>query len=285
MHQISGETETADVIDKLGVEGVRALGIRSLREFRTAYPTVRVVSTHGHLGLKFFELLTAEYENLQINPVASKEIFIECDERVRFRLILEFIWWLVRVGYVIPRTLTASGIPTLLQLTDAGMRLADPKSDDDHPMLPGFLGRLQQRVPGIIDEVIAHLDDARSCLEHGLNRPAMVLIGLAYETAIEHLGDYLVSVSKLNQKTWDATWNAEKRINLIRQALPTCGMKPYDLSQVTLALDCADRIRVRRNDASHTVASYAFDHREEIDEYLVSACRHLPQLWILASVA
>lgn len=47
------------------------------------------------------------------------------------------------------------------------------------------------------------------------------------------------------------------------------------------ACDFADQLRRRRNDASHAAPTYGFGDREEIEEFLVSAGRHLPNLWRL----
>src|SRR5678815_5954672 len=50
------------------------------------------------------------------------------------------------------------------------------------------------------------------------------------------------------------------------------------------ACDFANALRRRRNDASHTAPTYGFDDREETEELIVSAGRHLPNLWHLVSL-
>jgi hypothetical protein len=45
------------------------------------------------------------------------------------------------------------------------------------------------------------------------------------------------------------------------------------------ACDFADQLRRRRNDGVHTTPTYGFEDREEAEEFLVSAGRHLPHLW------
>jgi hypothetical protein len=45
------------------------------------------------------------------------------------------------------------------------------------------------------------------------------------------------------------------------------------------AYEFADMLRRRRNDASHTAPTYGFEDRGEAEELIVSAGRHLPNLW------
>jgi hypothetical protein len=47
------------------------------------------------------------------------------------------------------------------------------------------------------------------------------------------------------------------------------------------AYEFADQLRRRRNDASHTAPTYGFEDREEVEELIISAGRHLPDLWRL----
>ena len=48
---------------------------------------------------------------------------------------------------------------------------------------------------------------------------------------------------------------------------------------VRAAYDFADQLRRRRNDAAHTAPKYDFEDREEAEEFLISAGRHLPNVW------
>ena len=54
-----------------------------------------------------------------------------------------------------------------------------------------------------------------------------------------------------------------------------------DRFAVHAAYQFADALRRRRNDAAHTTPTYGFDDRQETEELLVSAGRHLPNLWSL----
>jgi hypothetical protein len=58
-------------------------------------------------------------------------------------------------------------------------------SADDHPLASGFLNRLRARHPEVPDALMVLLEDAQACLDVSLYRPAVVLLGLAYETAVE----------------------------------------------------------------------------------------------------
>jgi hypothetical protein len=51
---------------------------------------------------------------------------------------------------------------------------------------------------------------------------------------------------------------------------------------LALPYDFADQLRRRRNDAAHTTPKYDFEDREEAEEFLVSAGRHLPNVWRMA---
>ncbi len=94
-----------------------------------------------------------------------------------------------------------NGFPYWLLLTQAGLRFID--ATEDHPLRPGFMDRLIARCPGLPDEVTSLLTDARRCLDAGLMRPAIVLMGVAYEVAVERVAESLVKKGRLKQADLD----------------------------------------------------------------------------------
>ena len=83
-----------------------------------------------------------------------------------------------------------------------------------------------------------------------------------------------------------ADMSAARRLAEIRAALNNLlpGTTPQerdDRFATGDALEFANTLRRRRNDASHTTPTYGFDDRAETEELLVSALRHLPNLWRL----
>lgn len=80
--------------------------------------------------------------------------------------------------------------------------------------------------------------------------------------------------------------SAARRISSIRAvvdaAMPGTSAQDRDgRFSAHRALDYCDLLRRRRNDASHSSPTFAFTDREETEEFLVSAGRHLPNLWRL----
>ena len=205
------------------------------------------------------------------------------------RGVVEFLWWLVRSGFAVElRRAVIHGnqtgrYPLEMRLTKRGVRLLGDR--DDNPMLPGFLDRIRARCPGLPDGVIALLVDARTCFEHSLMRPAVVLMGVAYELAIEQVVEVLATKNLVTSNT--ASQKAGERIKRVKALLSTPQVNTIlqdsdDRAAAMAAYDFADHLRQRRNEAAHTTPIFDFDHSEETEEFLVSAGRHLPALWSLA---
>jgi hypothetical protein len=205
--------------------------------------------------------------------------------------INEFVWWFIRVGFGVgtdgyPKGEEGEeGYPNSIRLTHAGVRFVD--AGEDHPALPKFLERVKARCPALPDGVVTLLEDARPCFDHGLFRPSVVLIGVAYELAIEHVVDALATKGLLTRKVADQT--AAPRIIAIKTMLQADAIKAVletdDRTAAIAAYDFADTLRLRRNAAAHTTPKHGFDDRQEIEEFLISASRHLPALWRLAVVS
>jgi hypothetical protein len=150
---------------------------------------------------------------------------------------------------------------------------------DDHPLLPGFLARVAARCPGLPEEGIEPFLDAYACLERGLARPAIVLLGVGYEAFVERVLTVLIARSHIAGDVLDK--GAAKRIEAIRALVPSVAADKDERFGVLHALDFADRLRERRNDGSHTSPRFPFDDIGEVEELMTSAGRHLPALWRL----
>jgi hypothetical protein len=222
------------------------------------------------------------------HPTGSAEVARRDHSAVRYELrtllegrgpsgLLEFEAWFVRAGFAWPLGGSSDKLPDTLRLTQAGHRFL--KRSEDHPFLPGFVGRLVSRSPGLPDDVVSLWNDARTCLDHGLMRPAIVLLGVAYEVAIEHVVQALVARSVLGKAAQDQ--NAAKRIAAVRGKIDALVPDKDDRCATHDAYAFADQLRRRRNDASHTAPTYGFEDREEVEELIVSAGRHTPNLWRL----
>jgi hypothetical protein len=268
-----------DLINGLTTDEVRSLAIEALRRWRRASPGRNDFSMHGDLGRALVPLL-AERKGVTVDAQmieAVKEPFLSEQGQPWMQEVVEFISWLVGARLVFP-LYHQSGYPLRYRLTQAGIRLLD--SNDDHPVLPGFLERLQKRCLGLVDEVMVHLIDARDCLDHGLARPAVALIGVAYECAEDEVIEHLESEGKLvipkNAKT-------AVKIAAVRNAIPVLFPDLEKRGAALAAWDFADRLRDRRNQASHPRALYDFGDISEVHELLLSAGRHLPGLWSVKS--
>lgn len=193
--------------------------------------------------------------------------------------IAEFLDSFVRAGFATPLSGQPNAHAIWYRLTLSGQRFLD--STDDHPLLPGSVERLRDRCPGLPEGIVALLTDARTCMDHSLLRPAVVLMGLAFEEAVERIATALVENQNLPADVLDKAAAARlTRLRALVESLPTqTGPQKDRRSMLTSALDYADDLRRRRNDASHTTPRYGFEDRGEVEEFLVSASRKLPALW------
>jgi hypothetical protein len=111
-------------------------------------------------------------------------------------------------------------------------------------------------------------------------RPAVGLLGVAYEATVEHVFQSLVAQNILV----DTGQKAAARIAAIKDKIDDLlpGSTPQerdDRFAIHAAYEFADQLRRRRNDASHTAPTYDFEDRQEVEELSVSSGRHLPNLW------
>jgi len=296
------------LLENVSEAEIRALGIDALRRWRqreiaaTRQPrdpierhTGAVFSLHGDLGLELVKLLAEQKDVRNVDANRLKEAFQE--DAAMFRAwmnpVAEFIWWLVRAGLAVehtygnkspdPSRFHARVFPSSMRMTARGVRFLD--GSDDDPLLPGFLDRIKLRCPGLPDGVVALLSDARECVDRCLLRPAVILMGVAYELTIEVAISDLVNKGLLNKSTLEL--EAGRRLKRLRELLAREDIKQLlperdDRRRADAACDFADQLRLSRNDAAHTRPAYDYEHAGETEEFLVSAGRHLPGLWLLA---
>jgi len=291
------------------VAELRALGLEALRIWRqrpaqsrhqpdaVERQTSDVFLLKADFGIELIKLLAQHKRVLKPDIGVMQHAFDDDDamHTVWMGGVLEFLWWLERAGLAVavefgkkrnpsyPNQPDQRWYPAMMRLTSKGVRLID--GSDDNPILPGFLDRIRVRCPSLPDDVIALLVDALACCDHSLMRPAVVLMGVAYELAIEHVVDVLASKNLVSANT--PGQKPGERIKRIKELLATPQVNTVlpnsdDRIAAGAAYDFADHLRQRRNEAAHTTPIYDFDHTAETEEFLVSAGRHLPALWSLA---
>ena len=263
---------------------VRELCIQALRERHGRFPLPCQFSVHGELGREVLRLRIADLPNVRLQHGVDriKEVFLEALDQPWMTPVVEFMDWFVRAGFAFPLSSTPNAYPITLRLTRVGVRFLE--QTDDHPLTPGHIDRLRTRCPGLGEDIVSLLADCRKCFDHALLRPAVVVMGVAYETAVESVAESLVTAGALPPNVLDL--GAARRLADVRRAIDThlpagTAAERDHRFAVHAAYDFADQLRRRRNDASHTTPRYGFEDRQEIEEFLVSASRHLPPLWSL----
>lgn len=263
---------------------VREMCIEGLRRWHQRMPFSNTIQMHGTLGVEVVPQLLARAGKVVDREEQNqlKEPFIDAQNEAWMSPVAEFIWWFIGCGFAAP-TVFAVGNLVDMRLTRRGAAFLE--SPADHPQLPGYLARVVSRCPNLPDGVIELLNDASDCLEHGLRRPGIVLMGVAYELAIEAVVDSLVTRGALQAGAAD--FKPTARIAAVRGVIDTVlpGSTPQerdDRFATRRAYDFADDLRRRRNDASHTAPRYPFDDPQEAEEYFVSAGRNLPLVWSMA---
>jgi hypothetical protein len=172
-------------------------------------------------------------------------------------LPMAFLRWLERAGLAVQLD------KDYLVLTDAGLRLAF----DDHPLRPRALDELRTKCDVGLKDALDRIEDAQMCLASSLPRPAIVLLGLAFEELIQVVVERLAS-----KKT---TGGALDRQRALRQTLES-RPKNEDREHVLNALNVADSIRDARNKAAHVAASEW--NLYEAEDLLLDGMRAFPKL-------
>jgi hypothetical protein len=196
------------------------------------------------------------------------------DEHYDNAVLLSAVWQLVATGVLIPRlqptshTRVNGGFPmteiTHVSVTPTGDELV--RSLGKHPRFPGAIESLVSRHPGLKDEVAPRLDDAAKCIDQGLPRPAIVMIGLAMERTLENAEEVLTKAGKWPSKSASQMDRIGKMTVIVGQHYA----KPNETKhRLTCALAIAEQVRVKRNAAAHD-ATEAFAVAEA-DQLLLAA--------------
>ncbi|MGE3671939.1 MAG: hypothetical protein AB7K71_19875, partial [Polyangiaceae bacterium] len=176
-------TRLQDLIEGVTQRELRALTLTALASWLAKFPERRTFSSHGTVGRQLVPLLAdrkgLRLESRRVNELA--EGFIQFQQEPWMSEVVDTLWWLIRSGHAIPLHWSNENLSSML-LTEAGARLL--KSPLDHPLHPEAVSRLQSRCPSIPAEVLEHLADARTCLDLDLLRPAVTLLGLAFELCL-----------------------------------------------------------------------------------------------------
>jgi hypothetical protein len=273
--------ELTQLLEGLSEKEVHVIGVQTLRNLKRQN---QLQDGHVTLHSAFpptFVVLLAAHRNITPKAQDFRHLFQHELSQPYLLPVFEFVMWLARVGLAWPM-MTNTQTPITLRLTRPGERFV-ARTDDDHPLLPTYVERIKERSPGLPESVTSLLGQSKTCLDHALMRPAVSLMGVAYEAAIEEVIEKLIKRRKLTAQVGRAL-SAVDRIAtvtaMIDTLLPGRGRKKAEERRAAhAAWDFADRLRSRRNDASHAEPAYGFDDREEAEELLVSAGRHLPDLW------
>ena len=301
MPSTAAEEQVRQLLEGKSAREVQALCIAALRRWRTGetqgLPVERRIDStpvghaqpdtgrsntrvqmHGDLGLLILKI-HSETTRAAIVPDA-KEVFLSGQRLPFMARVMDFVWWLARAG--LARLELGQVDIGGFEMTEKGLKFL--ASDSDHPLAPEFLDRLRGRFPEIPEGIVLLLEDAQACLEYELLRPALVLLGVAFETAVEAVLMHFVPAALVVERDVRKA-QAGERIEMLRGLLPRLQLRDEELRMSEAALAFADHLRSRRNDAAHTRPAWPFDERDEVEEFLVSAARHVPILWSLTQAA
>lgn len=260
-------------------ERLRAVLLEGFRRWCVAHETstcglievARLVA--GELSEIFGIPLRPGWDEALVSPLQYDDPYLT---------FVEIISSLERGGYLLRGRTPNDGVVQWVRITPRGRALFT--ADGDHPLSPGFMRRLCDRCPGLPDEVADQFQDALDCLEHGLLRPAVKQIGLAYETAVEAVGVALANKSYFDRTKFEdaAAW---LRIDMVKKALQRMAMTKGDRGQIDRAIDFVEIIRDRRNDGGHTRPRWPFNDVSEVESLITQAGMQLPTLWLVIAKA
>ena len=196
--------------------------------------------------------------------------FNQFEPRELYREVEEVIWGWVTCGLVIPKIKwnTEAWIESVI-LTPRGAQLLHA----NHPcaLTPSFAGKIAP----FSEDVRARLEDAQECLRVRLLRPAVIMVGLAFETMI---GEQFAAVGKGAKGT-----NAE-RIAVLQKIVTAGESKKIGGSKAARgSLDRACYVNDRRNNAAHaTPADFEY---EEVHDLIAAAPHWLERLSKIEGIA
>lgn len=184
-------------------------------------------------------------------------------------------WRFVAMNYAYPQLSGSSEhrLNTLI-LTELGRQVCS-KKPEDNPARPGYIERLRKTNPQIEEEVFERLLDASACLDAGLHRPAIVMLGIAAEVTTIHAYRALKTLALISK---NKEVEFKEQLSAIAGALENLlSLTPEQRHRVKLAFVAVESIRVLRNSAAHH-GNPAPDPYAAHDQ-LGAACFHLPVIW------
>lgn len=150
-----------------------------------------------------------------------------------------------------------------------------------HPLHPGFIKRFRSSAPTATDTVIANIEDAVTCLEARVLRPALMMLGVANEETIR-----IAHAALVHQGRFAAASGMTSARHLLDDIEATvrawaAGAKSLKDEQhrLILAAGSIEAIRVERNAAAHP--GKVGPDGAHIESLLVLALHHLPVFWEL----
>lgn len=270
-----------DAVSEHGVREAVIEGLQALRKARPGQLTFGYGSVVGQVARILIPTVSQDATKAWVAyQMGYKEEPASTCEHSDNRKLLGTLWTLVGEGILFPRLKahTLDGYPhmiDMLTLTEKGERVVT--SGDQHPLHPGFISRFRANTPTAPDEIIAHMEDAITCLEAAVLRPALMMLGLANEetirithAAVAHLGRVKPASSMVKARDLLAD---------VDHALKTWPGSKDEQHRLSLASSAIEAIRVERNAAAHPGSQIT--DGPKIESLLTLAAHHLPVFWEL----
>lgn len=271
----------SDFLAQLGEAQLREAAITSLGELHQQKPT-RTMFKYGEFVGRCVRLALPRLNGPELTALARRLTDLQAemleppagapDEHPDNNALLSLLWRLAGEGIVYPRLREhRDGFVASVEyvaLTPRGRRVV--AGEHDHPLRPGFLSRLRARAPKMSDDVLERLADAASCLEHGLLRATVVMIGLAVEETVAEAHEALVNSATIQASR---ARNARDKIAELRAAI-SAWPNVDERHRLQISLVALENVRTERNRASHP--GERFEDAATVEELLVSSSRQLP---------
>lgn len=162
-------------------------------------------------------------------------------------------------------------------LTGRGEQLL--KAGASHPQHPNFISAFRSEAKGVSDTVASALEDAAACFTYGLNRPALVAIGVACEHTLAAAHAALRAQNIIGANITTPT-SAKTLLGQVRDGLNAADRKqlaPETKHRAISAVSFLEVVRQARNTAAHGGSSVIDDTTAE--SHIRCAAHHLKELW------
>jgi hypothetical protein len=189
------------------------------------------------------------------NPTTARhfdELQVHASSVVNFpdyRKLAGAAWRFVALNYGYPQ-LQGSSEHRLqyLILTALGKQVCSRKPEDN-PSRPGYVERLRRANPKIEEEVFERLIDAAACLDVGLHRPAIVMLGISAEVTTARAYRTMKQLALIT-KTREVEFRHQIEA-VVGELDNLTALVPDQRHRLRVALVAVEGIRVLRNDAAH----------------------------------